>query len=52
MGEVQEELQELGKKFESVEQELKEKEAELALAIENASLPRPNPRRPSRSWTR
>ena len=33
VGEVQEELQELGKKFESVEHELKEKEAELAKAL-------------------
>ena len=33
MGEVQEELQELGKKFESVEHELKAKEAELAKAL-------------------
>ena len=33
VGEVQEELQELGKKFESVEHELKAKEAELAKAL-------------------
>ena len=33
MGEVQQELQELGKKFESVEHELKAKEAELAKAL-------------------
>ena len=32
-GEVQEELQELGKKFESVEHELKAKEAELVKAL-------------------
>ena len=34
VGEVQEELQELSKKFESVEQELKAKEAELAKALQ------------------
>ena len=33
VGEVQEELQELGKKFEFVEHELKAKEAELAKAL-------------------
>ena len=33
MGEVQEELQELGKRFEYVEHELKAKEAELAKAL-------------------
>ena len=33
VGEVQQELQELGKKFESVEHELKVKEAELAKAF-------------------
>ena len=33
VGEVQEELQELGKKFESVEHELKAKEAELPKAL-------------------
>ena len=33
VGEVQEELQELGKKFESVEHGLKTKEAELAKAL-------------------
>ena len=33
MGEVQEELQDLGKKLESVEHELKAKEAELAKAL-------------------
>ena len=33
VGKVQEELQELGKKFESVEHELKAKEAELAKAL-------------------
>ena len=33
VGEVQQELQELGKKFESVEHELKAKEAELAKAL-------------------
>ena len=33
VGEVQQELQELGKKFESVEHELKMKEAELAKAL-------------------
>ena len=33
VGEVQQELQELGKKFESVEHELKVKEAELAKAL-------------------
>ena len=35
VGEVQEDLQELGKKLESVEQELKAKEAELAKALTN-----------------
>ena len=35
VGEVQEELQELGKKFECVEHELKAKEAELAKALTN-----------------
>ena len=35
VGEVQEELQDLGKKFESVEHELKAKEAELAKALTN-----------------
>ena len=35
MGEVQEELQELGKKLESAEHELKAKEAELAKALTN-----------------
>ena len=35
MGEVQEELQDLGKKFEFVEHELKAKEAELARALES-----------------
>ena len=35
VGEVQEELQELGKKLESVEHELKAKEAELAKALTN-----------------
>ena len=35
MGEVQEELQELGKKLESAERELKAKEAELAKALTN-----------------
>ena len=33
VGEVQEELQELGKKFESVERELKAEEVELAKAL-------------------
>ena len=33
VGEVQQELQELGKKFESVEHDLKMKEAELAKAL-------------------
>ena len=36
VGEVQQELQELGKKFESVEHELKVKESELASALESA----------------
>ena len=35
MGEVQEELQEIGKKLKSVEQELQAKEAELAKSITN-----------------
>ena len=35
VGEVQQELQELGKKFESVEHDLKAKEAELAKALVN-----------------
>ena len=35
VGEVQEELQELGKKLESAERELKAKEAELAKALTN-----------------
>ena len=35
MGEVQEELQELGKKLESAEHELKAKEAELAKVLTN-----------------
>ena len=35
MGEVQEELQELGKKLQSAEHELKAKEAELAKALTN-----------------
>ena len=35
VGELQEEIQELGKKFESVEHELKAKEAELAKALTN-----------------
>ena len=35
VGEVQEELQELGKKLESAEHELKAKEAELAKALTN-----------------
>ena len=33
MGEVQQELQELGKKFESLERDLKTKESELAKAL-------------------
>ena len=36
MGDVQEELQELGKKLESAERERKAKEAELATALESA----------------
>ena len=35
MGEIQEELHELGKRFKSVEHELKAKEAELAKALMN-----------------
>ena len=36
VGEVQQELQELGKKLESAERELKAKEAELAKALTNS----------------
>ena len=48
VGKVQEELQELGKKLESAEHELKAKEVELAKALTNIKRPRPKPRGHSR----
>ena len=55
VGEVQEELQELGKKFESLERDLKTKESELAKALASmkdakaeAEMPSRKSRRPRR----
>ena len=48
VGEVQLELRGLGKKYESVEHDLKMKEAELAKALVSMKTPRPKPRRHSR----
>ena len=51
VGEVQEELQELGKKLESAERELKAKEAELAKALtskKDAKEPRGHSRKSRR----
>ena len=52
VGEVQQELQELGKKFESVEHELKAKEAELAKALASIKDARPKPRSHNRKSRR
>ena len=52
VGKVRQELQALMKKHESLELDSKMRASELAVAIEMPSLPRPNPRRPSRSWMR
>ena len=48
VGEVRQELQALVKKHESLELDSKTRESELAAAIEEPSMPRPKPRRPSR----
>ena len=54
VGEVQQELQELGKKFESLEHDFKMQESELAKPSRAQQTPRPKPKRPSRKsrWPR
>ena len=52
VGKVRQELQALMKKHESLELDSNTRASELAVAIKMPSLPRPNPRRPSRSWMR
>ena len=52
VGEVQQELQALMKKHESLELESKAQASELATALRLPSLPRPKPKRPSKSWRR
>ena len=51
VGEVQQELQALVKKHETLELESKTRESELAAALKSA-VPRPKPKRPSRRLTR
>ena len=52
VGEVQQELQALMKKHESLELDSKTRASELAAALKTANLPTPKPRRPSRNWMR
>ena len=52
VGEVQQELQALMKKHESLELESKTRASEHAAALKVPNLPRPKPRRPSRNWMR
>ena len=51
VGKVRQELQVLMKKHESLELDSK-KRPSLRRLLKMPSLPRPNPRRPSRSWMR
>ena len=50
--EVQQELQDFVKKFESLERDSKTQESELAKARQSVKAPRPKPRRPSRKLRR
>ena len=50
--EVQQELQDFVKKYESLECDSKTEGSELAKALENAQMPRPKPKRPSRIFRR
>ena len=52
VGKVRQELQALMKKHESLELDSKMRASELTVVLKMPSLPRPNPRRPSRSWMR
>ena len=52
VGKVCQELQALMEKHESLELDSKTRASELGRLLKMPSLPRPNPRRPSRSWMR
>ena len=52
VGEVQQELQALVAKHEALELDSKERESELAAALESAKVPRPKPKRHSKRSTR
>ena len=52
VGKVQQELQALMKKHESLELESKTQASELRRPLRLPSLPRPKPKRPSKSWRR
>ena len=52
VGKVRQELQALMEKHESLELDSKTRASELGWLLKMPSLPRPNPRRPSRSWMR
>ena len=52
VGEVQQELQELGKKFESLERDLKTKESELAKALASMKDAKAEAKKPSRKSRR
>ena len=52
VGEVQQELQALMKKHESLELDSKTRAPSLLRPLKLPNLPRPKPRRPSRNWMR
>ena len=52
VGEVQQELQALVKKHESLELDSKTRASELATALKTAKSAKAKPRRPSRNWMR
>ena len=52
VGEVQQELQEFGKKFESLEHDFKSKHSSLPNHSRARKMPRPKPKRPSRKSRR
>ena len=52
VGEVQQELQALMKKHESLELDSKMRASELAAALKTAKSAKAKPRRPSRNWMR
>ena len=52
VGEVQQELQDFVKKYESLERDSRTRDSELAEALQSAETPKPKPKGPSRRFRR